>query len=256
MAYESSNSHDLQKSFFPTALVVGQDIQWPKLKPSKFALTLNFPVATIDYGSEVAGYPFFEIESVEAPAQIEVKYSEPYHGLQHVWGDGPYTFSTGLSNAVRVETFNITKAGTVTSTLIQGGQRWQSIRLVAGNKVTISRVGFEPTVSVIDTDTLPAHFSSDDTIFNAIWKLGQKAATMACLEKGTQKAVWDIDPVKGAFVHSTRSSPNVETTALENYTLEFETLIDRGGVWWSVVSSIDTVIFPTASSIQILIGNT
>ncbi|KAJ5632246.1 hypothetical protein N7490_008585 [Penicillium lividum] len=231
------NSNDFQ-TFSPKALITGQDIQWPKLKPSKFSLTLESPVATIDYGSEVAGYPFFEIESVEAPAQIEVKYSEPYAGLQHVWGDGPYTFSTGLSNAVRVETFNITKAGSVTSSLIQGGQRWQSIRLIAGSKITISQVGFESTVSVTDPDKLPARFSCDDPVFNAIWKLGQKAATMACLEKGTQKAVWKIDPVKGAFVHSTRSSPNFETSALENYTLEFETSIERGGVWWSVAQAL------------------
>lgn len=127
--------------------------------------------------------------------------------------------------------------------------------MVAGNKVTISQVGFDSSVSVTDPDTLPAHFSSDDTLFNAIWKLGQKAATMACLKKGTQKAVWNIDPVKGAFVHSTRSSPNVETNTLENYTLEFETFIDRGGVWWSVVSSIVAVIFLTAITINMLIGN-
>ncbi|KAJ5631683.1 uncharacterized protein N7484_011783 [Penicillium longicatenatum] len=232
------NTNDHQQYFSPKALTVGHGILWPTSKPSKFALTLKSPIATIDYGSEVAGYPFFEIESVEAPAQIEVKYSEPYHGLHHVWGDGPYTFSTGLSNAVRVETFNITKAGTVKSSLIQGGQRWQSIQLVAGNKVTISHVGFEPTVSVTNPDTLPARFSSDDTVFNAIWKLGQKAATMACLEKGTQKAVWDIDPVKGAFVHSVRSSPNVETTTLENYTLQFETSIERAGLWWSVAQPV------------------
>ncbi|KAJ5532139.1 hypothetical protein N7494_008691 [Penicillium frequentans] len=232
------NSNDLQKSFSPKAIAVGHDIQWPRLKPSKFVLTVHSPIATIDYGSETAGYPFFEIESVEAQAQIEVKYSEPYDGLQHVWGDGPYTFSTGLSNVARVETFNVTKAGTVKSSLIQGGQRWQSIKLIAGNKVTISRVGFEPTVSVTDPDTLPARFSSDDTVFNAIWKLGQKAATMACLEKGSQKAVWDIDPVKGAFVHSTRSSPNIETSTFEDYTLEFETSIERGGVWWSIAQSV------------------
>ncbi|KAJ5929675.1 hypothetical protein N7454_006625 [Penicillium verhagenii] len=226
------------EAFSPKALAVGKGIQWPDLQPSKFILTLDTPVATVDYGSEVAGYPFFEIESVDAPAQIVVKYSEPYHGLENVWGDGPYTFATGLSNAVRVETFNITKAGSVTSSLIQGGQRWQSIRLVAGKKVSISRVGFEPSVSVTDTNIFPTHFSSDDAVFNAVWRLGQKAVTLACLEKGSQKAVWDINSAKGAFVHSTRATPNVEASKLANYTLEFETSIERGGVWWSVAQNL------------------
>ena len=210
---------------------MGKDVQWPRQEPGVFSLMIEPPIATIDYGSEAAGYAFFNVSAVKMPVQIEMKYSEPFDGLQHVWGDGPFTYATSLANAVRVEMFNVTKTGTMTSSLIQGGQRWLSIRLTAGNSVSISQIGFLSTVSVTQPDELPTQFQCDDPVLNEIWKLGQKAATMVCLEKDTQKAVWDIDPVKGAFVHSTRSSPNVETGPLQTYTLEFETPIERSEVW-------------------------
>lgn len=122
------------------------------------------------------------------------------------------------------------------SPLIQGGQRWQSVRLIAGHSLTFTRLGFVSTVSDTDPKKYPSQFHSDNELFNEIWKLGAKAASFACVEKGTQVPAVKIDPVKGAFFQSTRSSPNVETSKLENYTLEFEASIERAGLWWTVVS--------------------
>ncbi|KAJ5388025.1 alpha-L-rhamnosidase [Penicillium cosmopolitanum] len=225
-----SHSHD----FTPKSFITAEEVKWPESLSSTLILNSESPVATIDYGTEVAGFPFFEISRIDGPVQIEVKYSEPYHGLQHPWGDGPYTFSTGLSNAFRVETFNITKTGKLQSPLIQGGQRWQSIRLIAGQSVSFTRVGFVPTVSDIDPEKYPSQFHSDNKLFNEIWKLGAKAAGLACLEKGTQGPVWTIDPAQGALVQGMRASPNFETGSFENYTLQFETKIERAGLWWTV----------------------
>lgn len=221
--------------FTPKAFTVAQEIKWPDSLPSTLVLNPESPVATIDYGVEIAGYPFFEISKTEGPVQVEVKYSEPYAGLQHQWGDGPYTFSTSLSNAFRVETLNITHTGRVQSPLIQGGQRWQSIRLIAGNTISFTRIGFIPTVNDTDPEKYPGQFHSDNALFNEVWKLGAKATGLACLEKGTQGPVWQIDPVRGALLQSIRASPNFEAGSLENYTLSFDTFIERAGVWWSVV---------------------
>jgi len=79
-------------------------------------------------------------------AQIEVKYTESYNGLLLPQGDGPFAFANGLAASFRVETFNITSTGNVTSYFIQGSQRWQSVTLVKGRSLTISRVGFESSV--------------------------------------------------------------------------------------------------------------
>ncbi|KAJ5221604.1 uncharacterized protein N7469_010491 [Penicillium citrinum] len=224
--------------FTPKAFIAGTEVQWPKNLSTALVLDTKSPIATIDYGSEVAGYPFFEIGALNGPVQIEVKYSEPYDGLHQPWSDGPYTFSTSLANGFRVETFNITKTGMLKSPLIQGGQRWQSVRLIAGHSLTFTRLGFVSTVSDTDPKKYPSQFHSDNELFNEIWKLGAKAASFACVEKGTQVPAVKIDPVKGAFFQSTRSSPNVETSKLENYTLEFEASIERAGLWWTVAQPL------------------
>lgn len=56
-------------------------------------VTLNTqsPVLTLDYGAEVAGFPYFEVASLAEPAvQLELKYSEQFGGLNLSTGDGPW----------------------------------------------------------------------------------------------------------------------------------------------------------------------
>lgn len=58
---------------------------------SSFILNSSSPVLSLDYGAEVAGFPYVEISSLEGNyAQIELKYSEPYEGLGLPYGDGPW----------------------------------------------------------------------------------------------------------------------------------------------------------------------
>jgi len=62
--------------------------------------------------------------------------------------DGPFAFANTLSATFRVETFNITKTGEYRAYFIQGAQRWQSIRLVRGSGITISKAGFVSSISM------------------------------------------------------------------------------------------------------------
>lgn len=58
---------------------------------SNVTLTPSAPVLTLDYGAEVAGFPYFEVASLGGPAaQIELKYSEQFAGLNLSTGDGPW----------------------------------------------------------------------------------------------------------------------------------------------------------------------
>ncbi|KAE8345118.1 hypothetical protein BDV24DRAFT_148538 [Aspergillus arachidicola] len=223
-------------TFTPVGVVVGDQPELNTNDFAEFALDPQSPLATVDYGAERAGYPFFVVSSLSQPVQLEVKYSEEFNGLNHPFSDGPYSFSNQLGNTFRVETFNITKAGRVTSSLLQGGQRWQSIRLLTSGTVTLSHVGFDATIDTVEPEDLPGQFSCDDDVLNEIWKLGARAATAACFDKGSQKAIWEVDPVKGVYARSVRPSVSVKGTAFANYTLEFETMIEKGGSWWSVAS--------------------
>lgn len=165
-----------------------------------------------------------------------MKYTEEFDGLNQPFSDGPFAYSNQLGNTFRVETFNITSVGRLVAPLLQGGQKWQSLRLLTSGSVSFSDVGFEATVDTVLPEDLPGQFSSDDEVLNEIWKLGARAATAACFDKGSQKAIWEIDPEKGVLARNTRPSLTAKATSWGNYTLEFDTLIQRGGSWWTVVS--------------------
>lgn len=88
---------------------------------ASLTLSPSHPLVTLDYGIEVAGFPFLNVSAFSGVVQIEVTYSEEYSGLLQPFSDGPWTFSNGLSNTFRVETFNITNTGYLESFFVQGG---------------------------------------------------------------------------------------------------------------------------------------
>lgn len=229
-------NHRSEDAFVPVGVAVGSAPSAQTEEYAPFTLDETNAVATLDYGGESAGYPFFEVSSLTGAVQVEVKYTEEFDGLNQPFSDGPFAYSNQLGNTFRVETFNFTSAGRLVAPLLQGGQRWQSLRLLTPGSVSFSAVGFEATVDTVLPGDLPGQFSSDDEVLNDIWKLGARAATAACFDKGSQKAIWEVDAEKGVLARNSRPSLTAEATAWGNYTLEFDTLIQKGGSWWSVVS--------------------
>ncbi|KAF2021682.1 glycoside hydrolase family 78 protein [Aaosphaeria arxii CBS 175.79] len=237
--------------FTPIGVAVGNEPTSQVGCVAKFQLTPSSPVATLDYGSEVAGYPVFNVHAVSGKVQIEVKYTEEFRGLNSNYSDGPFTFSIGLSNTYRVETFEVTETGPLQAYLLQGGQRWQSIRLLTSGSITFSSVGFEASIPKSDIDNLPGSFESDDNNLNHIWSLGAKSVAVACLEKGTQKAIWDVGK-DGAFVRGMRAGLSDQGAFLKDYTLEFEAKIERAGLGWAIAHPLAS----PAKGIQLnLVGN-
>jgi hypothetical protein len=217
---------------------LGDSVSWNATTESgHFQLTPSTSVVTLDYGSEVAGYPFFVVSSVTGSVQIEVKYSEEFSGLLANLSDGPLPFNIGLSNSYRVETFQVTEQGYFEAFLLQGGQRWQSIRLLTQGTIHFSSVGFIPSVSILDIDDIPGKFNCDDDVLNKVWRLGAKASTMSCIEQNSQKAMWKVD-LAGTFMHGMRSGLSVKGASLKDYSLEFDARIERGGIGWVVVSKL------------------
>lgn len=209
------------------------------LNISRFELTPSTPVATLDYGHEVAGYPFYNVESINGKVQIEVKYSEEVNGLNTNFSDGPFPFSIGLSNTYRVETFELTNLGPFEAFLLQEGQRWQSTRLLTSGSVAFSTLGFTASVVIIDISDLPGGFESDNAMLNDIWALGARASSVACIDRGTQGSMWEFD-ANGALVRGMRPGLIMEGASFANYTLEFKTMITRGGIGWAVGAPIAT----------------
>ncbi|KAE8322253.1 hypothetical protein BDV39DRAFT_196851 [Aspergillus sergii] len=121
---------------------------------------------------DVAGIPYFQVES--GSGQIAVKYSEPFDGLNSPYSDGLWDFVNDLMNTFRTETFNITGPGRVQASLLQGGQRWQSVTLLTNNTIAFSKIGFLPTVELNPVESLPGKFRSSNSNYSDIWDLGAR----------------------------------------------------------------------------------
>lgn len=168
------------------------------------------------------------------------RYTEAFSDLQHPYADGPFPFAVGLTNTYRVETLNITRTGQIQSFLSQGGQRWQTIRLLTSGSVTFGKVGFLPTITPIKIDDLPSEFTSSNKRYNEIWKLGARAVSAACFSADAYKSIWDISPESGALVRGSHSGLSTRANTFGNYTLIFLTKIRRGGAGWSMAYGVSS----------------
>jgi hypothetical protein len=193
---------------------------------------------TLDYGTEVGGFPQFQAKSISAPVQIEAKYSEAKNGLENASGDGPWTFSNGLANTFRVETFNVTEPGHIESYFIQGGLRWQKLRLLnAKGSVRICGAGVRSLNDRTSVDTLPGYFKSSNSSYNDIWALGPRTVQQACIEKGAAPSTWEITR-DGVLLRGQQSAQSVLGTTFTNYTMSFMTKIIRGGTGWRIANGL------------------
>ncbi|KAM3065058.1 hypothetical protein ACMFMF_011370 [Clarireedia jacksonii] len=207
-----------------------------------FPLSFNAieDIYTLDYGLDVAGKPTFNITAVEGYAQIEVKYSETFTGLLSPQSDGPFAFANSLSGTFRVETINITNIGLLTSSFIQGSQRWQSIKLIKGNGLKISTAGFLSSVERTPLSSIEGYFASSNSTYTDIWALGPRTQQLVCFPPGTQTSTWQITE-DGAYIKGQKPASTSRVVNLVNYTLTFETMIDYGGTGWRVDTEIDAI---------------
>lgn len=207
---------------------------------ASLALSPSNPLVTLDYGTEVAGFPFFDVSALSGLVQIEVLYTEEFSGLTQPYSDGPWTFSNGLSNTFRVETFNVTNTGYLESFFVQGGQRWQTARLITNGSVMISRLGFRLTSSNVDVDKLPGHLKTGDDVYNRVLDLGGRVVQAACVDAGNAPSTWELTS-EGAIIRGQATAQSSLGVTSANYTLDFDVKIIRGGVGWRVASAMQPI---------------
>ncbi|PYH94325.1 Six-hairpin glycosidase [Aspergillus ellipticus CBS 707.79] len=204
---------------------------------SCFTLNKDTPLVTLDYGTEVGGFPFFEVDTLSNVVQIEAKYTEAESGLDAPFGDGPWTFSNGLSNTFRVETFNVTFTGQTESFFIQGGLRWQSLLLLTEGSVRICKAGIRSGNDRTAVDALPGYFESSNSLYNEIWALGPRTVQQACIAANSAPSTWEVTE-DGVYLRGQQPAQSVEGASFGNYTMSFHTQIVRGGTGWKVAAGV------------------
>ncbi|KAK4700814.1 hypothetical protein P7C70_g5430, partial [Phenoliferia sp. Uapishka_3] len=203
---------------------------------SRIHLTAEHPSWTEDYEITVTGFPRFEVESFAGPVQVEVKYSDTIAALTNPDSDGPFLFSSSLTNNFRIETFEITSTGIVESFFMQGGLRYHSVRLIRGEFVSLSAISIRPVAQEVPISSLPGSFHCSKDLYNRIWNLGSHAVQQTCVEAGTQPSTWEPSQTNGVLIRGQRAARSARVGAkLPNpYNLTFETKIERGGTGWAV----------------------
>ncbi|RAK98159.1 putative alpha-L-rhamnosidase C [Aspergillus ibericus CBS 121593] len=204
---------------------------------SCFTLDQTNPLVTLDYGTEIGGFPFFDVDSLSGAVQIEAKYTEPMTGLDAPFGDGPWTFANGLSNTFRVETFNVTSTGRMESFFIQGGLRWQNLLLLTEGSVRICQAGIRSGNDRTPVNELPGFFESSNDLYNEIWALGPRTVQQACIAANTAPSTWEVT-ADGVYLRGQQPAQSVMGASFANYTMTFHTKIIRGGTGWKVATGV------------------
>jgi hypothetical protein len=146
-------------------------------------------------------------------------------------------------NSFRTETFNISTTGKTESFLLQGGQRWQSITLLTNSSITLSGIGFRPSVEINQIDSLSGAFSASDPNYKEVWALGARAVQAACVEANSKPSTWQITS-DGVRIIGQYPAQSMKGAGMSDYTMSFSTKIVRGGTGWKVAAAINTSYGP------------
>ena len=223
---------------YPVAYHLGQNLSIEAIIPyqkKNIELSPSQPFLTLDYGTDRSGFPIFCVESLSDATQIEVKYSEEFPALALPQSDGPFTFTVGLANTFRVETLNLTAPGKLQNYFIQGGQRWQTLRLLSNTTIVLSEVGFNSTAPLLKPSQLPGKLSTSNPIYDGLFDLGGGSSHVSCIDAGNSPSTWDITE-DGALIRGQTTAQSAKGASFSNYTLSFSTKIIRGGTGWRIAS--------------------
>lgn len=222
---------------YPAAYHLGRNLSIDATTPYNGNIQLSpfHPFLTLDYGTDRSGFPIFDIELLSDPTQIEVKYSEEFPALVLPQADGPWSFTVGLANSFRVETLKLTETGKLQNYFIQGGQRWQTLRLLTNTTVVFKDIGLNSTAPFSAPHELPGKFSTSNTVYNRLFDLGGQASHVSCIDAGNAFSTWEISK-DGALIRGQTTAQSAKGASFSNYTLSFSTKIIRGGTRWSFAS--------------------
>jgi alpha-L-rhamnosidase len=146
------------------------------------------PAIVLDYGKDVSGIPFFNVQSVSGTPTLHAAYSE---GLLYLGtnGDGAPGQAADPS---RADDFTLSGAGVVTRNMIQGGERFQIITLTSPGTVSLSAAGIHFSAFRADATAYQGYFVCNDDELNRIWYDGAYTVQLDQLPPGSVAPPWTI----------------------------------------------------------------
>jgi alpha-L-rhamnosidase len=190
------------------------------------------PSVILDYGHDVGGIPYVTVHSVSGTPFLRISYSEGRQWASSPNGDEtPSNSMAGASS--RVDSMAVAYPGTLSTGLIQGGERYERIELASPGTVSISSVGIRFTAVRGTASVMRGWFASSSPELNRIWYDGAYTTQLDELPADTAPSPWHIsagvlDAVGGGMGILGQGSD------WSDYTMAFDTRAVGAGSGWLV----------------------
>ncbi len=184
------------------------------------------PSIILDYGHDVGGIPYVDVHSVSGTPYLQVSYSEGRQWAAGTNGDvTPSDSQAGASS--RVDAMAVAYPGTLSTGLIQGGERYERIALASPGTVSISSVGIRFTAVRGTASVMRGWFDSSSPQLNRIWYEGAYTTQLNELPAGAAPSPWHVS---AGVLNTVGGGTGV---------------LDRGGDWTDYTMAFDTRVVGT-----------
>jgi alpha-L-rhamnosidase len=148
------------------------------------------PTIVLDYGQDVGGVPYFQVDSETGTPTLGASYSE---GLPYISpaGDGGPSQS-GAGDGSRADQLTVTGPGQLTTGLIQGGERYHELTLTTPGTVTISSAWIHFTAYRATPSDYRGWFDSSSDELNRIWYDGAYTTQLDQVPRDSLPTSWSI----------------------------------------------------------------
>jgi alpha-L-rhamnosidase len=187
--------------------------------------------AIIDYGEDVGGIPFFDVQAVSGTPTLTAAYSE---GRQYLGPQGDQAPSASpAGDDSRADTLIAAYPGLLTTGLIQGGERYERIALTTPGRLTLSSAGIEFSPVRATADDYRGWFDSSSTQLNRIWFDGAYTTQLNEIRPNSVPPAWQI--VNGALRTVGGSAQLLAGSSdWTNYSMSFQTRVVSKSTGWMV----------------------
>ncbi len=189
------------------------------------------PSIVVDYGRDVSGVPYFDVQSQTGTPILSSSYTEGRQYIGPAGDNAPSNSSAG--NTSRVDRLTVSGPGTVTEGLIQGGERYQEIGLTSVGSVTLRAIGIRFAAVRATPNNYRGWFDSSSPGLNRIWYDGAYTTQLDELPAQTLPGAWRV--VRGGLVNDGGLGAIVRHGAgWTNAAVSFEAKVVSGEAGWMV----------------------
>jgi Bacterial alpha-L-rhamnosidase C-terminal domain/Bacterial alpha-L-rhamnosidase 6 hairpin glycosidase domain len=155
------------------------------------------PVVLLDYGKDVGGKPFVQVAGTKGSPTLRLSFSEAEQFATAVGdngGKGPCCgFAPPAADPYRYDNFQPRGAASLTTTYLQGGERFERIALTTPGTITLRGVGIHFTAFLAHPSSYQGWFLSSDNLLNRLWYAGAYTVQLDMVPPGAQNN--NVEPV-------------------------------------------------------------